>query len=93
MVLHKNNSYSLNMFKCDVCNKYFAKEVQLKAHFHPTSCSCKPFDAKTCQYCVENVGHVRRIVPWDGRCGFGPGVDCLVEHFEIVKVVKNQAPQ
>jgi len=84
------------MFKCDVCNKYFAKEAQLKAHFHPTSCSCKPFDVKTCQYCVENVGHQRRSIACNGRCGFGPDVDCLVEHFEIVKIVKilkNQAHQ
>ena len=84
------------MFKCEVCNKYFLKEAQFKAHFHPTSCSCKPFDVKTCQYCVENVGHQRRSIACNGRCGFGPDVDCLVEHFEIVKIVKilkNQAHQ
>ena len=81
------------MYKCNICDKRFAKEVQLKAHFHPTSCSCKPFDTMTCKYCVENVTHVYKKVPCNGRCGFGPDVDCLVEHVEIVKIVKNQAPQ
>ncbi len=48
------------MFKC---GKSFAKEVQLKAHFHPSSCTCKPFDTSGCKYCVENVGHQYKIVP------------------------------
>jgi len=76
------------MFKCDICGKLFAKEVQLKAHFHPTSCSCKPFNVAKCQYCVENNSHTIKPVPCNGRCGFGPNVDCLVDHYEIVK---NQA--
>jgi len=46
------------MFKCDVCNKSFAKEVQLKAHFHPSSFSCKPFNASVCKYCVEHQWNV-----------------------------------
>jgi hypothetical protein len=72
------------MYKCDICDKRFAKEVQLKSHFHPMSCSCKPFDTMRCKYCVENVSHKYQSVPCNGRCGFGTDVDCLVEHYEIV---------
>jgi hypothetical protein len=44
---------------------------------------------------VENVGHSYKkiVVPCNGRCGFGPDDDCLVEHYELVKIVKNQALQ
>ncbi len=74
------------MFKCDLCNKHFAKEIQLKAHIHPTSCICRPFDGIKCQYCVENASSLKLVeVPCNGKCGFGPDVDCLVGHYEYVK--------
>lgn len=74
------------MFKCDICNKTFVKEVQLKAHFHPIiNCSCTPIDTRPCQDCVSNGRCKLTEVPCNGRCGFGPNVDCLVAHFEYVK--------
>lgn len=75
------------MYKCGVCGKQFTKDIQLKAHIHPTSCTCRPFDGIKCKYCVENSTSLNKLVsaPCNGRCGFGPDVDCLVGHYEYVK--------
>lgn len=71
------------MFKCSICNKQFAKEIQLKAHIHPISCHCKTFDAVKCRYCVENTSTSQLIEDsCNGKCGYGGDVVCLVGHYK-----------
>jgi hypothetical protein len=41
------------MFKCETCGLAFAREVLLKAHFHPTKCECCP--GMPCAYCKRNI--------------------------------------
>jgi hypothetical protein len=76
-------------YKCAKCPATFTKLVQFLAHLHPDSCYCKPFDLIKCKYCVEHsnlTASAKNTATTDMDfagckiCGFGPGVNCLVDH-------------
>ena len=86
--LCKPNPASLVKYNCDKCPATFTKHVQFLAHLHPDSCYCKPFDLIKCKFCVEHsnltAGAKNTTIDMDFAgckiCGFGPGVNCLVDH-------------